>query len=170
MPDIYSLLNETCMVDIQIGEVKYSKREIIFSSNAIGSCITAILLDPLARVGGLAHLMLPGVAPEDYMDLKTRYTWDGLSALRTGVLNCGAKPENLRICLVGAANVLMDPEDTLCETIIHSVFSFCQSHQLSIVATSLGGFQRRRVVFDLPKLTVYCAIGNEPDTKIWEYR
>jgi chemotaxis protein CheD len=156
--------------DVQTGEVKVADASRILVSNAIGSCIACVILDPLSRVGGIAHIMLPGSAPAGYCGLTTRYAWNGFSRLLDIVIAGGGVRENLLVCLAGGANVLLDPSDTVCLANIESVRFFCELAQLDIQAQSLGGCSRRRLVLDPGRPWVLCSIGNGDEFILWSGR
>lgn len=49
-------------IDVQTGEVKASRQNIVLCSKAIGSCIAVVAYDSAKKIGALAHVMLPGRA------------------------------------------------------------------------------------------------------------
>jgi chemotaxis protein CheD len=76
---------------------------------SLGSCIGLSLYDPVVRVGGLIHCMLP-LSKIDPVKAKTRpcmFTDTGVAALLQGVLNLGAQRRRL-IARVAGASCLLD--------------------------------------------------------------
>ena len=65
------------IIDVNTGQVRFGRGDVVLRSLAIGSCIAVAAYDAEARVGALAHIMLPGRAPEDCLE-KTRYAEDPL--------------------------------------------------------------------------------------------
>jgi chemotaxis protein CheD len=158
------------IVDVQTGEVKVGGDRAVISSTAIGSCIAIVAIDPQAGIGGIAHIMLPGKAPGWVDGPKTRYAHDGLFYLVKSLLQFGARRELIKVCLVGGANVLLDPEDSVCRDNCASVFALCAGYRLTVCAQSLGGFKRRRVLLDVEKNMVFCGIGDNSDFILWSDR
>jgi chemotaxis protein CheD len=77
---------------------------------ALGSCIGLVLHDPLARVGGLLHLMLPesGVDAASAAHSPYRYADSGVPLLLRAVLEAGAQRSRLRAVVAGGASVVDD--------------------------------------------------------------
>jgi chemotaxis protein CheD len=156
-------------VDVQTGEVKAGGRNTVLLSTAIGSCIAVVALDIAAFVGGIAHIMLPGRAPENSERPHTRYVRDGFSALMHSLCSMGGKREDIRVCLAGGANVLKDPGDTICRENIRAVREQCGEYRIPVVAESLGGYFRRRVMLNIERRMVTCGVGDKADFTLWFY-
>lgn len=78
---------------------------------ALGSCLGVAIYEPLARVGGLAHIQLPNCRQtHQYAEGVWSYADRALPELFQRVYALGAMKGNLRICLVGGASVL-DPNN-----------------------------------------------------------
>ncbi|MBN1412527.1 MAG: chemotaxis protein CheD [Spirochaetales bacterium] len=155
------------IIDVQTGEVKIGYKRCILSSAAIGSCIAIILVDYKNKLAGIAHIMLPGIAPQNANGLLTRYAFNGIIELLGGLQRLGAERESLAAVLAGGANVLADPSDTICRDNILSVKKLCASLKLEIKAQSLGGTRRRKVRVDVQRSHVLCSIGDRPEFLLW---
>ena len=68
------------IVNVNTGEVKVSKKDVILKSAAIGSCVVIAAYDKKKKVGSLAHIMLPGKAPKSSEE-KTRYAANAIDEL-----------------------------------------------------------------------------------------
>ena len=156
-------------IDVQTGEVKAGGKSEVLLTNAIGSCIAVVALDTRAFVGGIAHVMLPGKAPEKSEPPHTRYAQDGFSALMETIRSLGGNRENIRVCLAGGANVLRDPHDSICLENTRAVMEQCAHYNLPVVAQSLGGYLRRRIMVNTGKLLVSCGIGDQADFLLWSF-
>ncbi len=77
---------------------------------ALGSCIGVTLYDPIAKVGGMLHFMLPesSVSIEKAAINPAMFGDVGLPILFNKVLEAGAKRERLIVCAAGGAEVLAD--------------------------------------------------------------
>lgn len=75
---------------------------------ALGSCIGLSAYDPIARVGGLLHYMLP--QPGEQSDPKTlkphMYASTGIPNLLRRLLEAGAVQNRLIVCAAGGAEIL----------------------------------------------------------------
>ncbi len=74
----------------------------------LGSCVAACMRDPVARVGGMNHFMLPASESGDWgvAAASLRYGNFAMETLINDILKCGGRRERLEIKLFGGANVL----------------------------------------------------------------
>lgn len=75
---------------------------------ALGSCIGLSAFDPVARIGGLLHYMLP--QPAEQVDVKTlkpaMYATTGIPLLLRRLADAGAQQSRLVVCAAGGAEIL----------------------------------------------------------------
>ena len=77
---------------------------------ALGSCIGVTVYDPVAKVGGMLHFMLPlGELSQEKSKAKPAMFGDtGIPLLFKSCYELGAKKERLIVCAAGGAEVLCD--------------------------------------------------------------
>jgi chemotaxis protein CheD len=77
---------------------------------ALGSCIAVVLHDPVARVGGLLHFLLPESSLDPAKAKLNPYLYGdtGIPAMLEHVLQAGAKKQRLTVRVAGGAQVLDD--------------------------------------------------------------
>jgi chemotaxis protein CheD len=77
---------------------------------ALGSCIGVTVYDPVAKVGGMLHFMLPEstVSPEKAAANPAMFGDLGIPLLFQKVTEAGARRERLIVCAAGGAEVLAD--------------------------------------------------------------
>jgi chemotaxis protein CheD len=77
---------------------------------ALGSCIAVMLHDPVARVGGMVHYMLPesSMALEKSQTHPWMFADTGIPLLLRAALEHGADKRRLAICAAGGAQVMDD--------------------------------------------------------------
>lgn len=136
-------------LNIFTGEVKYGKNNILLKSNAIGSCVVVVAFDLKKKIGGIAHIMLPGKAPRKKGVQTFRYAKNAIDELLEGMRKNGSTLANIKVSLVGGSNVLQRDDDTIAQANIDSVLEIINNNKIEIVAKSLGGVLRRTVIFDL---------------------
>ncbi len=92
------------VADMAIG--RESQGRII--TYALGSCIGLSAFDPVAKVGGLLHYMLP--QPAEQADPKTlkpyMYATTGIPLLVRKLTEAGAQQSRLIVCAAGGAEIL----------------------------------------------------------------
>jgi chemotaxis protein CheD len=80
---------------------------------ALGSCLGVVVYDPVARVGGLLHAMLP-FSKKDPQKAKIKpamFIDTGFSMLMNDFYNLGAEKERMKIFVAGGASMHSDPRD-----------------------------------------------------------
>jgi chemotaxis protein CheD len=155
------------IIDVQTGEVRAAKGDARLVSSAIGSCIAVAGYDRLARIGAIAHVMLPGRAPDSDDGAakrdSLRYAENAVAELIDQMKNLGAHTENIRTCVAGGGNVLGRPDDTICQANIASVRDILSARAMAPVAQSVGGCKRRSLRLDVRSGNVYLAQGDSPE-------
>lgn len=135
----------------------FATREPMMLSTLLGSCVAVCLFDPVVRVMGMNHFLLPvrSLAPDQTM-LESdagRYGLWAMEILINAVLALGGKRENLRAKAFGGANVLQDPANRLPERYsigtqnVRFVRQFLARDQIMLVAEDLGGRNGRQIHF-----------------------
>lgn len=96
-------------VVVGVGDCRVSAEPVEIVTYALGSCIAVVIWDPVARVGGLLHFMLP----ESSVDRDTqgrsnpyRYADTGTPLLFRAAYELGADKRRLLVRLAGGANVV----------------------------------------------------------------
>ena len=157
------------ILSVNTGDVKVGRQKTVLKASAIGSCIVVVAYDKVRRFGGMAHVMLPGCAPDKKKNRGTRYAQDAIDALLKRLKRLGSSTDDLAVCLVGAGNVLKSPEDTVCQSNIDSVLDIIKKKGLNIVSQDMGGQVRRSATLDISEGKLYCAQGDEPVSLLWRY-
>lgn len=92
------------VVGISEMKVSVSDRDVIITYS-LGSCIGVTLYDPVARVGGMAHCMLPlsRMEPEKAKKNPSMFTDTGVSALLQALMDLGAQRRRIIAKAAGGA-------------------------------------------------------------------
>jgi chemotaxis protein CheD len=153
---------------VSTGEVCSGGSDTILNSGAIGSCVVITAFDPEKKIGAMAHVMLPGKAPVKNQLHDTRYAANAIEEILRQLNRFEICKENIEICLVGGANVLKRVKDTIGEDNLDSVEKLLREKQLEIKAKSIGGFERRTVLFDIEKGCIYYTLGDSKQKILWQ--
>jgi chemotaxis protein CheD len=96
-------------VVVGMGDCKVTGEPVEMVTFALGSCIAVVIWDPVARVGGMLHFMLP----DSSVDRETqgranpyRYADTGTPLLFRRAYEMGAEKRRLQVRLAGGANVV----------------------------------------------------------------
>jgi chemotaxis protein CheD len=84
--------------------------EVVLITYALGSCIAVSAFDPLAKVGGLLHIMLPDSSLDTERGRYNPYMYadTAIPLLLSELMRRGASKQRLVIRLAGGAQVLDD--------------------------------------------------------------
>jgi len=153
--------------DVQIGQVKAGRGKVILQSKAIGSCVAIVACDATKHIGALAHVMLPGRAPAKKATEKTKYADDAIDAIINRMSKLGSKIDDIEVALVGGANILRRPDDTICGSNIESALRLLEEKHLKVRAQAVGGTSRRSVSLDVELGIVYYTEGDGSKKQLW---
>ncbi len=164
---LYSEHNMKQVLDISTGEVKAGMGETVLRSTAIGSCVVVAAYNFISKTGAMAHIMLPGTAPENYID-KTKYAANAIEKLINMITSEDSKPCDIEACLVGAGNVLKKEDDTICNANIKSTTQILKEKHIALRASVLGGTKRKSVFMDIEEGSISFTEGNEKEKVLWK--
>lgn len=133
-------------VKIGPGDFHVTRRSCDVIITVLGSCVSACVRDPVARVGGMNHFMLP--SSEDGL-------WDGgppsmrfgsvaMERLVADIVAIGGNRDRLEAKLVGGARVL-DFEMDVGERNCRFGLDWLRARDITVVSTDLRGTEPRRL-------------------------
>jgi len=154
------------IIDVNTGEVKVGGSKTILRSLAIGSCIVVAAYDSRKKVGAMAHVMLPGRAPEKEPE-KTKYAADAIDEMINQMTVAGANRDNIEVCLVGGGNVLQRKDDTICKENVKSTTELLEKENIPIRKAVLGGTERKSVFLDIDCGSISYTEGDGGKRPLW---
>jgi len=153
---------------VNTGEIRSGGNDTILNSGAIGSCIVITAFDSDNKIGAMAHIMLPGKHHQNSTTNSLRFAEAAVEELFCQLEKKGSLKDNLEICVVGGANVLKRINDTIGKDNWESVENLLKENHLEIKAKSIGGLERRTVVFDISKGCVNYTVGDSKQEILWQ--
>jgi len=119
-------------------------------STVVGSCVSTCLWDPLERIGGMNHFMLPGESPASASPwgISARFGVYAMEVLINEMLHLGADRRRLVAKVFGGAQVLQG-FDTLDVGRMNSrfVLDFLREEGIRLLAQDLQGVSPRKLHF-----------------------
>jgi chemotaxis protein CheD len=159
------------IIDVQIGQVKAIRGQVTLKSSAIGSCIALAACDPVNKIAAMAHIMLPDRAPANKSsNEKTKYACDAIDMLFDKMAELGSTNENVKVTVLGGANVLQKEDDTICNANIKSTLDYLSQKHLEVVATATGGVIRRNVWLDTESGVISYSEGDGGKKQLWRWQ
>jgi len=125
----------------------HASREPTEVRTVLGSCVGACLFDPVTRIGGMTHFMLPYQNRD--MVVSARYGVHAMELLINEIMKLGGDRRRLEAKAFGGANVLRSPGASLNVGQRNATFirQFLKTEGIPLVAERLGGENPLRVHF-----------------------
>ncbi|HEY7773673.1 MAG TPA: chemoreceptor glutamine deamidase CheD [Marinagarivorans sp.] len=123
-------------------------------STVLGSCISACVRDPIARVGGMNHFMLPlqsgatGISRTAAMDPALCYGNWAMEYLVNEILKLGGRKDRLEIKVFGGGRVLSGMTNIdVGKQNIAFIMQYLASEGLTIKSQDVGDIYPRKVLY-----------------------
>jgi chemotaxis protein CheD len=123
------------------GEIAVGKNEEMVISTILGSCISICLWDPVACVGGMNHLLLPGMQSDGTSSTSGAVAMDKLI---NEMMPLGAERPRLRGKLFGGSSMLLGRTDIGTRNAEFGR-TYLSNESIPCDAESLGGTRARRL-------------------------
>ncbi len=153
-------------ISVGLGELSItSDASVVLTCNGLGSCIALCIYDPVARLGGMAHMLLPVCRTKNENDpLPSKYIDTGAPLLITRMIRKGSQKQNLIVKIAGGARMLAVPGNShldIGQKNIAEIKAVLQRENLVISGADIGGGFGRTVRFQIDngKITVKSVNG-----------
>lgn len=139
---------------VGISELEVARAPGTLGALGLGSCVAIILHDPEAKLGGLAHVLLPspGVGRRN-QDAPGRYAPLAVEGLLQRMRAIGASTPRLTARLVGGASMFagLQPPGTIQmgERNVHAAREALHRHGIRLTGEMVGGDYGRSVELDI---------------------
>lgn len=110
----------------------------------LGSCVAACIWDPVSRIGGMNHIVLPDAPEGDLM--RASVGANAMELLINGIVRRGGDRMRLQAKLFGGANMISGLSDVGARN-ARFAREFLAAEEISCLSESLGGRHGRRVQF-----------------------
>jgi len=140
---------ERSAVKILPGEY-FATRENTMIVTVLGSCVAVCLYDPVLKIGGMNHFLLPNdnVTAPNMMTESARYGVFAMELLINHVLKLGARRNALEAKVFGGGNVLRGlTVQNIGERNAEFVLDYLQMEQIPVIAADLLDIYPRKVYF-----------------------
>jgi chemotaxis protein CheD len=141
----------------------------LLTTYALGSCIAVTMYDPIVKIGGMLHFLLPDQTAETGRgrDNPFVYADTGVAELVDGCLRLGAAKRRLRVHAAGGASVVRDAAYFDIGRRNHvSLRKVLWKTGLLLQAEAVGGTCWRTVRLDISSGKVWVKEGARPDVEL----
>ncbi len=133
------------------GEVYVTTEDEVITT-VLGSCVSACVRDPIFKVGGMNHFMLPLSSGNGSWEtdggLSTRYGNYAMELLINEILKHGGSRKNLQVKIFGGGKVLANSVNiNVGERNIQFVEEYIRLEGLELVAEDVGDIYPRKIIF-----------------------
>ncbi|EKD26805.1 MAG: hypothetical protein ACD_79C01009G0003 [uncultured bacterium] len=100
-------------VVVDIADMKYSNDpNDVVVTYSLGSCLGLSIYDPVTKIGGIIHCMLPlsKIDPRKAQERPFMFTDTGLPLFLQSLLSNGAKKSNLIVKIAGCSRIMDDKQ------------------------------------------------------------
>lgn len=134
-------VTEPKVIHVVQGEHAVSDRPEAVITTVLGSCVSACITDPVRRIGGMNHFLLPdgGGDPRD-----NRYAAAAMEILVNALLRKGASRARMQAKLFGGARMMPGLPDIGARN-AEAARCFLRDEGIALISGDLGGAQARRV-------------------------
>lgn len=136
---------------------------------SLGSCIAVIIFDPVARVGGMLHYMLPEstIDSEKAQKNPNMFADTGIAMLFRQSYQLGARKENIVVKVVGGAQILdQNGVFNIGKRNYVAMRKIFWRNNVMVAAEHVGGTVNRTVRLDMATGRVILKVGGESEIEI----
>ena len=135
-----------------IADYKITKDPGRLITLGLGSCVGVGLYDPLTKIGGLLHVMLPDSTQFNNVTKPAKFADLGIPLLISEMQKKGAGAKRLQAKLVGGAQMFSGLDDTLVLNIgqrnVEKTRLVLKTLGIRILAEEVGGNRGRTMILD----------------------
>lgn len=126
----------------------FASKEPHLVNTILGSCVAVCIYDPVLKIGGINHFMLPlwngqGLASPKYGNI-------AIPKLIEKMIGLGSKQKSLKAKIFGGANIFESKLEQfqIGERNIKMAEQLLQEYNIPLVSCSVGGINGRRIQFN----------------------
>lgn len=138
-------------VKIGIAEFKIASAPASIITTGLGSCIGVCLWDPVLKIGGMVHIMLPDSKQGRQVINKAKYADSGIELLIEELCKNGAHKNRLVAKIAGGAQMFTFPNASemmkIGERNIEAVKNVLKINKIKLLAEDIGGNYGRTIEF-----------------------
>ncbi len=140
------------IVKVGMADLKSTKEPVNLITSGLGSCVGICLYDSIAKVGGMAHIMLPSSKGVRQSDNKAKFTDTAVEVLIEDMLKLGAKRNRITAKIAGGSQMFSFKGSSdvmrIGERNVEASIQALKDASISILAQDCGGNFGRTIVLE----------------------
>jgi chemotaxis protein CheD len=160
-------------MNVGLGELAISSNpEDILVAYGLGSCVGIAMIDPVSKVSGLLHAVLPKAKDglQDAGKKTSKFVESGIENLIAALIKEGANKGRLTVHLVGGANMLLSAGVTHSFDIgtrnVEAAYTTLNRLKIPVSAAEVGGHLGRTVRVYVADSRVTVRVAGEKEHEI----
>lgn len=150
-PTIGSLFAQRVVVGV--GDMAVSNNsQMVLSTYALGSCVGVVAYDPVMKVGGLLHFLLPDstLSPQKASAQPGMFADTGLPVFFNALYGLKAHPTRIRIFVCGGASVLSGQDPfKIGDRNVTAAMNYLNRQGLVVKQRDVGGTVNRTIHLEI---------------------
>lgn len=140
------------IIKVGMADLKIAKEPDILTTLGLGSCVGIALYDPITKIGGLAHIMLPDSTQIKNNENKAKFADTALDVLLQEMQDIGARKTRLIAKIAGGAHMFefKNMNDMMCigARNIAAVLRALEQKNIPVMAQDTGENYGRTIELD----------------------
>jgi chemotaxis protein CheD len=138
---------------ISQGEYVVTSKDEIFST-ILGSCVSVCIFDPIVRVAGMNHFLLPepAVIDDNIHIEKAKYGINAIEMMINDMLKLGSNKKNLKAKLFGGSNLLKYPSNSAIIEVgkqnVAFAIKYLDMEKINLLSSDTHGDAGRKIYFN----------------------
>ena len=155
------------LIRVGMSEIACSRSPDVLATYGLGSCVGVCVYDPLLKIGGMAHVMLPDSSLSKTVTNRGKFADTSIPDLIAGLTQMGAAVPRLVAKIVGGSQMFafMGKDDKLLigPRNVAAVENALAQQKVKLSAKNVGGNVGRSILFDLVTGEVTIKMLNSAD-------
>lgn len=139
------------LIQVGMADFKVARAPDKLTTVGLGSCIGICLLDKIAKIGGMAHIMLPSSQQARSNQNRAKFADTAIEDLITEMEKLGASRKRLTAKIAGGSqmfNIGSSDIMKIGERNAKAVIEILNGNSIRILAQDIGGNHGRTIIFD----------------------
>jgi chemotaxis protein CheD len=133
---------------VGIADLAIVRYPVVLVTIGLGSCVGISFLDPVAKVGALAHIVLPSIEMSRNRNVPLKFADSGIEIAVQNMLKMGCLKSRIQAKLAGGAHMFSFNENmNIGEKNVEAVTKKLDEMKIPILAMDTGGNYGRTIEF-----------------------
>lgn len=142
----------TTQFNVRLTEIQVAQGDAQFACIGLGSCVGVVVFDPLTKISGVAHIMLPRSRCDETIPRPGKFANTAVPQLIDTMQRLGAEPSRLQAAVAGGAQMCFGPDVPASLGIgdrnVQAVRDQLSQRGIRCVAEDCGGNAGRTLTFE----------------------